>query len=85
MYTVMLKDTVQTCRDEVIAALQLEQIETRPVFYPMHVMPPYAEEGVYPNAVWCGERGLSLPTHGGLTDQDLDRVVAALGRAVGAA
>ena len=82
MYTVLLHDT-RADRDAVIAAMQSDGIETRPTYYPMHVMPPYAEAGSYPNADWCAQRGLNLPTHGGLSDGDLDRVVASLARAVG--
>ena len=81
MYTVLLTQPDLKSRDELIMAMDQEGIETRPVFYPMHVMPPYAEpEGVYPNADWCSERGVNLPTHAGLTDDDLDRIVAALAR-----
>ncbi len=83
MYTVMLGEDVEIERDAVMAAMQSDGIETRPVFYPMHVLPPYAETGSYPNADWCAARGLSLPSHGGLTDDDLDRVAASLARAVG--
>jgi perosamine synthetase len=83
MYTVMLGDDVRVERDAVMAAMQSDGVETRPVFYPMHVLPPYAETGAYPNADWCAGRGLSLPSHGGLTDDDLDRVTASLARAIG--
>jgi len=82
MYTVLLGDHVEVERDAVMAAMQSDGIETRPVFYPMHILPPYAESGGYPNADWCAARGLSLPSHGGLTDDDLDRVAASLARAL---
>src|SRR6185436_7940949 len=49
-------------------------IETRPVFYPMHQLPPYREPGgAYPNADYCASRGICLPTHGRLTDADIER------------
>jgi len=82
MYVVTLKDSVAKSRDAVMAALDKENIETRPVFYPMHEMPPYAEERRYPVAEHLSARGINLPTHGRMTDRDIDRVVAALGRAV---
>lgn len=79
MYTVL----VDGDRDAVMAALDAEGIETRPVFHPMHTLPPYAEPGGhYPNADWCGSRGINLPTHAALTDEDMDRVAAALSRAL---
>jgi perosamine synthetase len=83
MYAITLGDGVGVERDRVMAAMQTDGIETRPVFYPMHVLPPYAESGAYPNADWCAGRGLCLPTHGGLAEDDLDRVVASLERAIG--
>lgn len=49
----------------------------------MHVMPPYAEPGAsYLNAEHCAARGINLPTHGTLSEQDIDRVVAALQHAI---
>jgi len=59
-------------------------IETRPVFYPMHVLPPYRDlaRGSFPRAELCGARGINLPTHGRLTEDDLDRIVEALAAAL---
>ncbi|MEI6440994.1 MAG: DegT/DnrJ/EryC1/StrS family aminotransferase [Alphaproteobacteria bacterium] len=83
MYTVLIMQPDRTPRDSVIEALEEAGIESRPIFYPMHVMPPYAEQsGDYPNAGWCAERGINLPTHGGLSEEDLDRVVATLIKAL---
>jgi len=78
MYTVLINRPDLKSRDAVIEALDEAGIESRPIFYPMHVMPPYAEDGAYPNADWCAERGINLPTHGSLSEEDLDRVVATL-------
>ncbi|OYU70474.1 MAG: aminotransferase DegT [Alphaproteobacteria bacterium PA2] len=79
MYTVLINQPDLKSRDMVIETLDQAGIESRPIFYPMHVMPPYAElEGDYPNADWCSERGINLPTHGGLSEADLDRVVSVL-------
>jgi perosamine synthetase len=84
MYTIVLRDGVGESRDQVIEALGREGIETRPVFHPLHTLPPYlGEPGTgFANAEACAARGLNLPTHGGLSDGDLDRIVAALGRAL---
>lgn len=83
MYTIVLGDAVKRSRDEVMARMDAQGIETRPVFYPMHVMPPYLEEGaVYPGADHVSARGINLPTHGLLSEQDMDRVVAALQQAI---
>ena len=42
MYTVMLAPGLAARRDAVMAAMDRTGVETRPVFYPMHVLPPYA-------------------------------------------
>jgi perosamine synthetase len=80
MYTVMLSEQVTATRDEVMAAMDSHGVETRPIFYPMHVMPPYFDDtpNQFPNAEFCASRGINLPTHGRLTESDIDRVVDAL-------
>ncbi len=79
IYTIALSRTVRAERDDVIAELAGRGIETRPAFYPMHVMPPYREaDGSYPVAERLGARGLSLPTHALLTEGDVDYIAAAL-------
>lgn len=85
MYNVVLAEGERRTRDEVMAALEADGIESRPVFYPLHVMPPYAPsgQGPFPVAESLAARGISLPTHAGLTDADLDRIVEALARALG--
>jgi perosamine synthetase len=85
MYTIVLRTNVLKSRDQVMRDLDDAGIETRPVFYPMHVLPPYrdAAPGPFPRADFCGSRGISLPTHGRLTEQDVDRVVEALAASVG--
>ena len=80
MYTIRLQDSVAKERDRVIQDFEAQGIETRPVFYPLHVLPPYrhGSEGPFPRAEMCGGRGINLPTHGRLTDQDMDRVASVL-------
>jgi perosamine synthetase len=82
MYNILLAE--ETRRDAVMAAMDSAGVETRPVFYPIHTMPPYAPlgQGPFPVAESLSARGISLPTYGALTDSDLDRVVDALTRAL---
>lgn len=67
-------------RDRVAARLRDSGIETRPFFYPIHTMPPYADSDVGTLAVSedLSRRGLCLPTWFGLTDDDIDYVAGAL-------
>ena len=72
LYTVELRDSVRLSRDELMARLAEAGIETRPVFYPMHLMPPYRDaEGSYPVAEALAARGISLPIHGLLSEEDV--------------
>jgi perosamine synthetase len=82
MYTVYLREGDETRRDRVMQALDEAGIETRPVFYPMHVLPPYKEENSYPVADRWAQRGMNLPTHQFLTRADVDRIASALAQAL---
>ena len=78
MYNIFLRDGNAERRDAVMAHLDAQGIETRPVFYPMHVLPPYREDGKYPVADEWAQRGINLPTHRRLGQDQIDRVAAAL-------
>jgi perosamine synthetase len=84
MYTIILRNSVSKERDQVMRDLDEVGIETRPVFCPMHLLPPYrgAAGGPFPQAELCSSRGISLPTHGRLTEQDLDRIVSELAASI---
>jgi perosamine synthetase len=76
----MLRDPVAKSRDQVMQDLDKQGIETRPVFYPMHVMPPYRDSGTraFKCADHCSSRGINLPTHALLSDDDVDYIANAL-------
>ena len=79
IYTILLKRGHAADRDRWMAALAERGIETRPVFYPMHVMPPYREpDGSYPIAESLSQRGISLPTHGLLTEEDVEFIAGCI-------
>lgn len=63
-------------RDDVIAALAEQQIESRPVWKPMHLQPLYRDSPVRGGKV--GERlfqtGLCLPSGSTLTDDQLSKI-----------
>jgi perosamine synthetase len=74
MFTVILNDEVLLSRDAVMAKLAAQGIETRPVFYPAHLFPPYrdlAHGDDFPVAEALSQRGLSLPTWAGLSATDV--------------
>src|SRR4030095_5498937 len=79
MQTVMLQSGGEAERDSVMRTLDAAGIETRPGFYPMHLHPQYREDPtLYPNATRCALRGMNLPTHGLLTEADVERICRAL-------
>ena len=80
-YVIVLRESVRLERDEFMKRLEADAIETRPVFYPMHVLPPYREPGVrYPVADWISRRGISLPMHGLLSEEDISYIAERVGR-----
>lgn len=82
MYTIYLKFGGQNERDRIMKVMDADGIETRPVFYPMHVMPPYLEEKAYPVADTWACRGINLPTKQSLNEIQIDRIVDSLERAL---
>jgi perosamine synthetase len=87
MFTVMLAEPVQLQRDDVISMLLQDGIETRPVFYPIHILPPYAHSSPgesFPTAERIAERGISLPTWAGLNYDDVSYVCSSLAECLSA-
>jgi perosamine synthetase len=78
MYTIYLQGSNGQTRDHVMNIMDSMGIETRPVFYPMHVLPPYKEVQEFPVAESWTSRGINLPTHELVTLADVRRVVSAL-------
>jgi perosamine synthetase len=83
MVTVLLNTGSEVERDTVMTRLDTAGIETRPVFYPMHMQPPHRDDsGLFPHATSCAARGINLPTHLLLTESDVERICAALDAAL---
>jgi perosamine synthetase len=80
-YVIVLRDSVPLDRDNLMQRLEADAIETRPVFYPMHVLPPYYERDArYPVADRISSRGICLPMHGLLNEEDIVYIAGRLGR-----
>lgn len=75
-------DPTGPSRDEVMRRLTAKGIETRPTFVPLHRLPMYRESKSYPNAEYLGDYGLSLPTHAGLTDEQVAYIVRCVNEAL---
>lgn len=80
LYTVLVSGFTTEQRNELITLLHGDGIETRPVFYPLHLLPPYETQprASFPVSEQLGREGISLPTHMLLSDEDVATVCAAL-------
>ena len=67
-------------RDEALQALRAEGIEAQIGTYALNLLSAYRDQGEFPGATHSFERALALPFHSRLSEDDLDRVVAALRR-----
>jgi dTDP-4-amino-4,6-dideoxygalactose transaminase len=89
MYNALLDiDALSVTRDDVLNALNAENIGVGVHYLPVHAQPWYREtfgysDAMFPNATWIGTRTLSLPLTPSLSDQDLDDVVQALTKILG--
>ena len=73
-------------REDLRQALEAAEIESRPLWKPLHLQPVFAGAETHGGAV--GERlfaqGLCLPSGSGLTEEQRDRVITTFRRAFGA-
>jgi perosamine synthetase len=74
MYSILTSHSEDRCR--LRDRLRLAGIETRPFFYPAHVLPPYASGLDFPAAEWLSERGINLPSYPGLEEKDVQLICA---------
>ena len=74
-------------RDQLMARLAAAGVDSRPLFYCMHEMPPYkgyAGNRAFPVADRLSQNGLSLPSSTSITAAELEYVAATVERVVGA-
>ncbi|WP_369994864.1 DegT/DnrJ/EryC1/StrS family aminotransferase [Winogradskyella sp.] len=77
--TAILLDSMDT-REGLRLSLEKENIESRPLWKPMHQQPVFKDAPSYLNGVSDNlfERGLCLPSGSNLTNEQLDRVISAI-------
>jgi perosamine synthetase len=73
----------ELARDEVMEKLAEAGIETRPAFIGAHRMPMYANSESYPIADAITARGINLPTHSGMTMDDVQYICGHVRMALG--
>lgn len=84
LFSAVLQRHAGEARAEVMARLRQAGVDSRPFFYPCHILPPYqgSRPPACPNAEWLSARGLSLPTWVGMTREHVRHVSASLVRAM---
>ena len=76
LYSILIEDGFGMTRDEIIEELRQRDIETRPFFFPLHVMPPYHRGSqVFPVAEELARKGMSLPSSSKLGKREVTRIV----------
>lgn len=66
----------KTKRNKLMDFLKNEGIETRPFFYPIHVMPPYTKysDEEYPISSKLASSGINLPSHVSLKNEEIQYI-----------
>lgn len=73
LYTILITNDLAVSRDDVARALKQRGIDSRPVFIPMHQLPPYQDTAnAFPVAENLSQQGLSLPSYLTLSDNQLN-------------
>ncbi len=72
MYSILIDEGFGLSRDEVMDLLAKSGVETRPFFYPMHIMPVYTENSSrLKNAEAVAAKGINLPTFYEIEEDDV--------------
>ena len=71
-YTILLSN--RQVKEKIIECLKDKGVDTRPMFYPIHMMPPYRGKEQFPVAEDLSVRGISLPSSPNLKGSQLDYI-----------
>jgi perosamine synthetase len=76
MYSILINEKSEVKRDVLIQKLRENQIDSRPFFYPAHMMPPYKNsKNDFKNAEYISTRGVNLPSSPLLEKEDIEFIV----------
>lgn len=79
MNSIVLTEKATKSRDQVMAEMEECNIEMRPLFYPMHIMPPFKDASLhFPVAEHLSMNGINLPSHAGMDEEKINYVVNCL-------
>jgi perosamine synthetase len=72
MYSILARDPEQC--SGLRSKLRLAGIETRPLFHPVHLLPPYFNGLSFPVAEQLSSRGINLPSYPGLEQSEVNMI-----------
>jgi perosamine synthetase len=72
MYSILTRDAAECAR--LRSELRLAGVETRPLFHPVHLLPPYFSGLNFPVAESLSSRGINLPSYPGLERGDVETI-----------
>jgi len=85
MYSLLVEDNFGMTRDELMAVLEKDGVESRTFFYPIHIQPIYSKlfaNQKYPVADELSRKGVNLPSGSTLTKDDIEFVTESVKRAL---
>lgn len=76
LYSVVIEDEFGMTRNELVEELKNRKIDSRAFFKPVHEMPPFVNDkhGSMDIGTELSEKGVSLPSSVGLTEEDIRRI-----------
>lgn len=80
LYSILLSDKfTEDKRAQLIDFLAEKGIQARPFFFPLHMQPAFKSSGEFPVATEVAGRGVSLPSHVELEDNQIDFICECIG------
>ena len=75
IYSILIEDKFGISKEELMKKLEERGIETRPLFYPIHILPPYKNDEKFPVAEEISKKGISLPSSVALDKERVDKII----------
>jgi perosamine synthetase len=78
LYTAIIDKKFGISRNELLSKLLKNGVETRPVFYPLHIMPPYKKyirkNQNFENSIYVSENGISFPSSVTISETEINSI-----------
>ena len=84
LYTILIDETITGLSAAMLSSeLEDNNIDSRMVFYPMHVQPIYQTDGSFPVADMLHKTGISLPSSPDITKSEIDKICQVIKSLIG--